>query len=76
MPGPSLASVIIAGVSSARTGTATKSTENTLYLNRCFGSTFLVQSDLRFDHSWDKRGSNNGKARNQFVWGIRLVYRY
>jgi hypothetical protein len=59
-----------------RTGTATKYTENTLYLNRYFGSTFLVQSDLRFDHSWDKRGYNNGKARNQLVWGISMVFRY
>jgi hypothetical protein len=59
-----------------RTGTATKYTENTLYVNRYFGSTFLAQSDLRFDHSWDKRGYNNGKARNQLVWGISLVYRY
>lgn len=59
-----------------RTGTATKYTENTLYVNRYFGSTFLMQSDLRFDHSWDKRGYNNGKARNQLVWGVSLVYRY
>jgi hypothetical protein len=59
-----------------RTGIATKYTENTLYLNRYFGSTFLVQSDLRFDHSWDKRGYNNGKARNQLVWGVSLVFRY
>ena len=59
-----------------RTGTATKYTENTLYVNRYFGSTLLVQSDLRFDHSWDKRGYNNGKARNQLVYGISVVYRY
>lgn len=59
-----------------RTGTATKYTENTLYVNRYFGSTLLVQSDLRFDHSWDTRGYNNGKARNQLVCGISLVYRY
>ncbi|SEB89213.1 outer membrane beta-barrel protein [Terriglobus roseus] len=59
-----------------RTGTATKYTENTLYLNRYFGSTFLVQTDLRFDHSWDKRGYNNGRARNQLVGGISLVHRY
>ncbi|AFL86354.1 Protein of unknown function (DUF1597) [Terriglobus roseus DSM 18391] len=59
-----------------RTGTATKYTETTLYMNRYFGSTFLVQTDLRFDHSWDKLGYNNGKARNQLVGGISLVYRY
>jgi Putative beta-barrel porin-2, OmpL-like. bbp2 len=59
-----------------RTGIATKYTENTLYVNRYFGSTYLVQSDLRFDHSWDKRGYNDGKARNQLVWGISMVYRY
>lgn len=59
-----------------RTGIATKYTENTLYLNRYLGSTLLVQTDLRFDHSWDKRGYNNGKARNQLVGGISLVYRY
>ncbi len=59
-----------------RTGVATKYTENTLYLDKFWGNTVELQTDLRFDHSWDKRGYDNDKARNQLILGLSMIYRY
>ena len=59
-----------------RTGIATKYTENTLYATRYFGSTVLLRPEIRFDHSWDKPGYNNGAARNQFFVGADLIYKF
>lgn len=59
-----------------RTGVATKYTENTLYATRYFGSTVLLRPEVRFDHSWDKVGYNNGTARNQFFVGADLIYKF
>jgi Putative beta-barrel porin-2, OmpL-like. bbp2 len=59
-----------------RTGIATKYTENTLYATKYFGSTVLLRPEIRFDHSWDKPGYNNGTARNQFFAGMDLIYKF
>ena len=59
-----------------RTGVATKYTENTLYATKYFGSTVLLRPEIRFDHSWDKLGYNNGTARNQFFVGADLIYKF
>jgi hypothetical protein len=59
-----------------RTGIATKYTENTLYATKYFGSTVMLRPEIRFDHSWDKLGYNNGTARNQFFAGADLIYKF
>ena len=59
-----------------RTGIAGKYTENTLYATRYIGTTVLFRPEIRFDHSWDRRGYNNGAARNQFFLGGDLIYRF
>ena len=50
-----------------RTGIVGKYTENTLYATKYIGSTVMLRPELRFDHSWDNRGYDNGTARNQFL---------
>ncbi len=59
-----------------RTGVATKYTENTLYATKYIGSTVLLRPEIRFDHSWDRRGYNNGAARNQFFAGMDVIYKF
>jgi len=59
-----------------RTGVATKYTENTLYATKYIGSTIMLRPEIRFDHSWDKLGYNNGTARNQFFAGMDLIYKF
>ncbi|MDE1176814.1 MAG: outer membrane beta-barrel protein [Edaphobacter sp.] len=59
-----------------RTGIAGKYTENTLYATKYIGSTIMLRPELRFDHSWDARGYDNGKARNQFFFGADLIYKF
>jgi Putative beta-barrel porin-2, OmpL-like. bbp2 len=59
-----------------RTGLATKYTENTLYATKYIGSTVLFRPELRFDHSWDLRGYNGGKSRNQLFFGMDVIYKF
>ena len=59
-----------------RTGIATKYTENTLYATKYIGSTIMFRPEIRFDHSWDKLGYNNGTARNQFFAGMDVIYKF
>jgi len=59
-----------------RTGIPGKYTENTLYMTRYFGSTIMFRPELRFDHSWDRPGYNNGTARNQLFLGGDLIYKF
>jgi hypothetical protein len=59
-----------------RTGIPGKYTENTLYATKYIGSTIMLRPELRFDHSWDARGYDNGKARNQFFFGMDLIYKF
>ena len=59
-----------------RTGIASKYTENTLYATKYIGSTIMIRPEIRFDHSWDKLGYDNGTARNQFFAGADLIYKF
>ena len=59
-----------------RTGFATKYTENTLYATKYIGSTIMLRPEIRFDHSWDLAAYNNGRARNQFFFGMDLIYKF
>jgi putative OmpL-like beta-barrel porin-2 len=59
-----------------RTGFATKYTENTLYATRYIGSTIVLRPELRFDHSWDVSAYNGGRAKNQFFFGMDLIYKF
>jgi hypothetical protein len=59
-----------------RTGIPGKYTENTLFATKYIGSTVLFRPERRFDHSWDARGHNAGKGRNQFFFGMDMIYRF
>jgi hypothetical protein len=59
-----------------RTGIAGRYTENTLFATKYIGSTIMLRPELRFDHSWDRRGYDNGTARNQFFFGMDLIYKF
>ena len=59
-----------------RTGFATKYTENTLYATKYIGSTIMLRPEIRFDHSWDLAAYDGGKARNQFFFGMDLIYKF
>jgi len=59
-----------------RTGIPSKYTENTLYLTRYIGTTVMLRPEIRFDHSWDRKGYDNGNARNQFFFGADLIYKF
>jgi len=59
-----------------RTGFATKYTENTLYATKYIGSTIMLRPEIRFDHSWDLAAYNAGRARNQFFFGMDLIYKF
>lgn len=59
-----------------RTGIAGKYTENTLYMTKYIGSTIMLRPEIRFDHSWDRLGYNNGTARNQFFAGMDVIYKF
>ncbi|HXS12826.1 MAG TPA: outer membrane beta-barrel protein [Acidobacteriaceae bacterium] len=59
-----------------RTGIPGKYTENTMYATKYFGSTIMFRPEIRFDHSWDRLGYNNGTARNQFFLGGDLIYKF
>ena len=59
-----------------RTGIPGKYTENTLYATKYIGSTIMLRPELRFDHSWDRNGYNNGTARNQFFFGVDMIYKF
>ena len=59
-----------------RTGIAGKYTENTFYATRNFGSTVVVRSEVRFDHSWDRPGYDGGAKSSQFFFGADIVYKF
>ena len=59
-----------------RTGLPSKYTENTLYATKYIGNTIMFRPELRFDHSWDLRGYNNGTSRNQLFFGMDLIYKF
>jgi Putative beta-barrel porin-2, OmpL-like. bbp2 len=59
-----------------RTGIPGKYTENAFYLTRYIGTTVMLRPELRFDHSWDREGYNNGTARNQLFFGMDVIYKF
>ena len=59
-----------------RTGIVGKYTENTFYLTKYIGTTVMFRPELRFDHSWDREGYNNGTARNQLFFGMDVIYKF
>ena len=59
-----------------RTGIPGKYTENTLYATKYIGNTVMFRPELRFDHSWDARGYNDGKSRNQLFFGMDMIYKF
>ncbi|HEY2461945.1 MAG TPA: outer membrane beta-barrel protein [Candidatus Acidoferrum sp.] len=59
-----------------RTGLPSKYTENTFYATKYIGSTVMLRPELRFDHSWDLRGYNNGTSRNQLFFGMDVIYKF
>jgi hypothetical protein len=59
-----------------RTGIPGKYTENSLYATRTLGKTVVLRSELRFDHSWNSKGYDNGSARNQVFLGFDLIYKF
>ena len=59
-----------------RTGIPGKYTENTFYLTRYIGTTVMFRPELRFDHSWDHEGYNDGNARNQLFFGMDVIYKF
>ena len=59
-----------------RTGLSSKYTENTLYATKYIGNTIMFRPELRFDHSWDLRGYNNGHSRNQLFFGMDVIYKF
>lgn len=59
-----------------RTGIAGRYTANAIYATRNFGSTVMLRSELRFDHSWDRPGYDSGKARNQLFFAVDVIYKF
>ena len=59
-----------------RTGIPGKYTENTIYVTQYLTSALMLRPELRFDHSWDQRGYDNGTARNQIFFGADLIYKF
>jgi len=59
-----------------RTGIATKYTENTFYATKYIGTTIMLRPEIRFDHSWDRLGYDNGTNRNQLFFGMDLIYKF
>jgi hypothetical protein len=59
-----------------RTGVASKYSENTLYLSHSIGSTIQIRPEIRFDHSWDRAGYDNGNKSSQLFMGADLIYHF
>ncbi len=59
-----------------RTGVATKYTENTVSFNHWIGTTIQFRPEVRFDHSWDRAGYDNGAHRSQFSASTDLILHF
>ena len=59
-----------------RTGINTKYSENTFMLSHWIGSTIQIRPEVRFDHSWDRAGYDNGTKRSQFTFASDLVVHF
>ena len=45
-------------------------------MTKYIGNTVMFRPELRFDHSWDARGYNAGKSRNQLFFGMDVIYKF
>ncbi len=59
-----------------RTGYQTRYSENTLDWNHWFGTTVQLRPEIRFDHSWDRAGYDDGRARSQFTAASDLIVHF
>ena len=59
-----------------RTGYQTRYNENTLSWNHWIGSTVQLRPELRFDHAWDRRAYDIGRATNQFTAASDLIFHF
>ena len=59
-----------------RTGYQTRYSENTLDWNHWFGTTVQLRPEIRFDHSWDRAGYDNGQMRSQFTAASDLIFHF
>ena len=59
-----------------RTGVATKYTENTLMLSHWIGTTVQIRPEIRFDHSWDRKGYDQQTRQNQFTVASDLIFHF
>ncbi len=59
-----------------RTGYATKYSENTLSITKWIGTTVEVRPELRFEHSYDQRAYDSGRAHSQFTAASDLIFHF
>ena len=59
-----------------RTGVPTRYSENTFSFNQWIGSTIQIRPEVRFDHSWDRPGYDNGARTNQFTAATDLIFHF
>ena len=59
-----------------RTGYQTRYSENTLDWNHWFGTTVQLRPEIRFDHSWDRAGYDDGRTRSQFTAASDLIFHF
>ena len=59
-----------------RTGFATRYSENTLMLNKNFGTTVTVRPELRFEHAYDAPAYDAGRTHSQITFSADLIYHF
>lgn len=59
-----------------RTGYQTRYTESTVSYNHWIGSTIQLRPEIRFDHSWDLAGYDDGQHRSQFTAASDLIFHF
>ncbi len=59
-----------------RTGVNSKYTEKTFMWAHWVGTTVEMRPEVRFDHSWDRRGYDNGTKSSQFTFASDLIFHF
>ena len=59
-----------------RTGYQTRFSENTLDWNHWIGTTVQLRPEIRFDHSWDRQGYDDGRHASQFTAASDLIFHF
>ena len=49
---------------------------NTVYVTKDSGSTVMLRSELRVDHSWDRQSYDNGTESSQLLFNLNLIYNF